>query len=98
MFKCDNNLQEEELQSLTYDDLLSFSFQVAKGMEFLSAKYVSWTFGSWTDQLELGLYSKIKICDYFLKRMNTYAYLCECTVEIKRDISYDHMISKSFIK
>ncbi|XP_051971100.1 receptor-type tyrosine-protein kinase FLT3-like [Xyrauchen texanus] len=28
----------EELQSLAYDDLLSFSFQVAKGMDFLSAK------------------------------------------------------------
>ncbi|KAI7792364.1 putative receptor-type tyrosine-protein kinase FLT3 [Triplophysa rosa] len=38
MLKCDSDLQEEELQSLTYDDLLSFSFQVAKGMEFLSAK------------------------------------------------------------
>lgn len=37
-FKCDSSLQEEELQSITYDDLLSFSFQVAKGMEFLSAK------------------------------------------------------------
>lgn len=41
MLKCDSDLQEEELQSLTYDDLLSFSFQVAKGMEFLSAKNVS---------------------------------------------------------
>ncbi|XP_036376514.1 receptor-type tyrosine-protein kinase FLT3, partial [Megalops cyprinoides] len=28
----------EELQVLTYDDLLSFSYQVAKGMEFLSSK------------------------------------------------------------
>lgn len=37
ILKCDSE-QEEELQSLTYDDLLSFSFQVAKGMEFLSAK------------------------------------------------------------
>lgn len=46
MLKCDSDLQEEELQSLTYDDLLSFSFQVAKGMEFLSAKNVSSTFGS----------------------------------------------------
>ncbi|XP_051969957.1 receptor-type tyrosine-protein kinase FLT3-like isoform X1 [Xyrauchen texanus] len=38
MLACDDEIQEEELQSLTYDDLLSFSFQVAKGMEFLSAK------------------------------------------------------------
>ncbi|KAG7487297.1 hypothetical protein MATL_G00021730 [Megalops atlanticus] len=29
---------DEELQVLTYDDLLSFSYQVAKGMEFLSSK------------------------------------------------------------
>lgn len=32
--------QTEDLQSLTFDDLLSFSFQVAKGMEFLSSKNV----------------------------------------------------------
>ncbi|XP_067290517.1 receptor-type tyrosine-protein kinase FLT3 isoform X2 [Pseudorasbora parva] len=38
MLECEDKLQEEELQSLTYDDLLSFSFQVAKGMEFLSSK------------------------------------------------------------
>ncbi|XP_054478724.1 receptor-type tyrosine-protein kinase FLT3 [Anoplopoma fimbria] len=30
--------QREELQTLTFDDLLSFAFQVAKGMEFLSSK------------------------------------------------------------
>ncbi|KAG9283346.1 receptor-type tyrosine-protein kinase FLT3 [Astyanax mexicanus] len=30
--------EDEELQTLTYDDLLSFSYQVAKGMEFLSSK------------------------------------------------------------
>ncbi|KAM9436787.1 receptor-type tyrosine-protein kinase FLT3-like [Clarias gariepinus] len=29
---------EEDHQTLTYEDLLSFSYQVAKGMEFLSAK------------------------------------------------------------
>ncbi|XP_030622985.1 receptor-type tyrosine-protein kinase FLT3 [Chanos chanos] len=35
----ESDLQEEEdLQTLTYDDLLSFSYQVAKGMEFLSSK------------------------------------------------------------
>ncbi|XP_073344451.1 receptor-type tyrosine-protein kinase FLT3 [Pagrus major] len=30
--------QTEDLQTLTFDDLLSFAFQVAKGMEFLSSK------------------------------------------------------------
>ncbi|XP_071769846.2 receptor-type tyrosine-protein kinase FLT3 [Centroberyx gerrardi] len=30
--------QQEELEALTYDDLLSFAYQVAKGMEFLSSK------------------------------------------------------------
>lgn len=30
----------EDLQTLTFDDLLSFAFQVAKGMEFLSSKNV----------------------------------------------------------
>lgn len=30
----------EDLQALTFDDLLSFAFQVAKGMEFLSSKHV----------------------------------------------------------
>jgi len=44
MLECEDKLQEEELQSLTYDDLLSFSFQVAKGMEFLSSKNVSLSF------------------------------------------------------
>lgn len=34
------DLQEEDLQVLTYGDLLSFSYQVAKGMEFLSSKNV----------------------------------------------------------
>ncbi|XP_043082791.1 receptor-type tyrosine-protein kinase FLT3 [Puntigrus tetrazona] len=38
MLECEDKRQEEELQSLTYDELLSFSFQVAKGMEFLSSK------------------------------------------------------------
>lgn len=33
----------EVLQTLTFDDLLSFAFQVAKGMEFLSSKNVSQT-------------------------------------------------------
>jgi len=46
MLECEDKLQEEELQSLTYDDLLSFSFQVAKGMEFLSSKNVSLSFWS----------------------------------------------------
>nr|XP_046211613.1 receptor-type tyrosine-protein kinase FLT3-like isoform X2 [Oncorhynchus gorbuscha] len=30
---------EEEEEALTYDDLLSFSYQVAKGMDFLSSKH-----------------------------------------------------------
>ncbi|XP_070784269.1 receptor-type tyrosine-protein kinase FLT3 [Enoplosus armatus] len=30
--------QTEDLQTLTFDDLLNFAFQVAKGMEFLSSK------------------------------------------------------------
>lgn len=32
--------ETEDLQTLTFDDLLSFAFQVAKGMEFLSSKNV----------------------------------------------------------
>ncbi|XP_017309341.1 receptor-type tyrosine-protein kinase FLT3 isoform X2 [Ictalurus punctatus] len=32
------NEDEEDHQTLTYEDLLSFSYQVAKGMEFLSCK------------------------------------------------------------
>ncbi|KAF7691659.1 receptor-type tyrosine-protein kinase FLT3 isoform X2 [Silurus meridionalis] len=32
------NEDDEDLQTLTYEDLLSFSYQVAKGMEFLSSK------------------------------------------------------------
>ncbi|XP_068160051.1 receptor-type tyrosine-protein kinase FLT3 isoform X2 [Antennarius striatus] len=36
---CDNLDDEDEgLQALTFDDLLSFAFQVAKGMDFLSSK------------------------------------------------------------
>lgn len=35
------NEDEEDLRTLTYEDLLSFSYQVAKGMEFLSSKHVS---------------------------------------------------------
>ncbi|XP_060755802.1 receptor-type tyrosine-protein kinase FLT3 [Neoarius graeffei] len=34
----DEDEDEEDLQTLTYEDLLSFSYQVAKGMEFLSSK------------------------------------------------------------
>ncbi|XP_060950012.1 receptor-type tyrosine-protein kinase FLT3 [Limanda limanda] len=33
-----NDDQTEELQALTFDDLLSFAYQVAKGMDFLSSK------------------------------------------------------------
>lgn len=32
--------QSDDLQTLTFDDLLSVSFQVAKGMEFLSSRNV----------------------------------------------------------
>lgn len=32
--------QPDDLQTLTFDDLLSVSFQVAKGMEFLSSRNV----------------------------------------------------------
>lgn len=32
--------ETEDLQTLTFDDLLSFAYQVAKGMEFLSLKNV----------------------------------------------------------
>ncbi|XP_068437954.1 receptor-type tyrosine-protein kinase FLT3 [Clinocottus analis] len=32
------DLQTDDMQTLTFDDLLSFAFQVAKGMEFLSSK------------------------------------------------------------
>ncbi|KTG35664.1 hypothetical protein cypCar_00000072, partial [Cyprinus carpio] len=45
MLECEDKHQEEELQSLTYDDLLSFSFQVAKGMEFLSSKNLYYNVG-----------------------------------------------------
>uniref|UniRef100_A0A674DQR2 receptor protein-tyrosine kinase n=1 Tax=Salmo trutta TaxID=8032 RepID=A0A674DQR2_SALTR len=31
--------EEEEEEALTYDDMLSFSYQVAKGMDFLSSKH-----------------------------------------------------------
>ncbi|TDG97302.1 hypothetical protein EPR50_G00224420 [Perca flavescens] len=34
----DHDNQTDDLQTLTFDDLLSFAFQVAKGMEFLSSK------------------------------------------------------------
>ncbi|PWA18142.1 hypothetical protein CCH79_00004192 [Gambusia affinis] len=34
----ENEADQMEQQALTFDDLLSFAFQVAKGMEFLSAK------------------------------------------------------------
>ncbi|XP_049605657.1 receptor-type tyrosine-protein kinase FLT3 isoform X2 [Syngnathus scovelli] len=36
--ESDDNGQPDDLQALTYDDLLSFAAQVAKGMEFLSSK------------------------------------------------------------
>lgn len=34
------NEQTKDLQAVTFDDLLSFAYQVAKGMEFLSSKNV----------------------------------------------------------
>ncbi|XP_042562310.1 receptor-type tyrosine-protein kinase FLT3 [Clupea harengus] len=37
-FDDSDDLQQEDLQALTYGDLLSFSYQVAKGMAFLSSK------------------------------------------------------------
>ncbi|KTG43115.1 hypothetical protein cypCar_00002818 [Cyprinus carpio] len=47
MLECEDKHQEEELHSLTYDDLLSFSFQVAKGMEFLSSKNLYYNVGGY---------------------------------------------------
>ncbi|KAJ8413188.1 hypothetical protein AAFF_G00091840 [Aldrovandia affinis] len=38
LYEETNLSPEEELQVLTYDDLLSYSYQVAKGMAFLSSK------------------------------------------------------------
>lgn len=40
--ETDENIADEteDLQTLTFDDLLSFAYQVAKGMEFLSSQNV----------------------------------------------------------
>lgn len=48
MYESEDDLMEQ--QALTFNDLLNFAYQVAKGMEFLSAKNVR---KKWTQQFPL---------------------------------------------
>lgn len=52
--------QADDLQTLTFDDLLNFAFQVAKGMEFLSSKNVR---NQWTTLWNNFIYELIQISE-----------------------------------
>lgn len=42
--------EEEDFNVLTFEDLLCFSYQVAKGMEFLESKSVWWRVANFSDR------------------------------------------------
>lgn len=42
--------EEEDFNVLTFEDLLCFSYQVAKGMEFLESKSVWWRVANCLDR------------------------------------------------
>lgn len=42
--------EEEDFNVLTFEDLLCFSYQVAKGMEFLESKSVCWRVANFSDR------------------------------------------------
>lgn len=42
--------EEEDFNVLTFEDLLCFSYQVAKGMEFLESKSVRWRVANHLDR------------------------------------------------
>lgn len=50
MYESEDDQMEQ--QALTFADLLSFAFQVAKGMEFLSAKNVRDKLFSWLSEIK----------------------------------------------
>lgn len=41
--EMENLLSDDTTEGLTTTDLLSFTYQVAKGMEFLASKNVGWS-------------------------------------------------------
>lgn len=81
---------DEDCLSLDTEDLLSFSYQVAKGMEFLASKNVSWLFTS-REEREDSLMMEVMRGEAGLGRARVYTAAKKLIKKNKTNLFYSKM-------